>query len=99
MAHRAAPRAEFDLSEIWSYIATESGSIEVADRVVDSISSRYLLPASFPYMGRSRDEDFGGGSRSFAVGDYVIIYAVEGDDVLVLRVVHGRRQIEALFAL
>ena len=55
--------------------------------------------ASFPYMGRSRDEDFGVGARSFAVGDYVIIYGVEGDDVLVLRVVHGRRQIEALFAL
>ena len=99
MAHRVAPQAECDLSEIWSYIATESGSIEVADGVVDSISGRYLLLASFPYMGRSRDEDFGVGARSFAVGDYVIIYGVEGDDVLVLRVVHGRRQIEALFAL
>ena len=99
MAHRIAPQAECDLSEIWFYVATESGSIEVADRVVDSISDRYLLLASFPYMGRSRAEDFGVGARSFAVGDYVIIYGVEGDDVLVLRVVHGRRQIEALFAL
>ena len=99
MAHRVAPQAECDLSETWSYIATESGSIEVADGVVDSISGRYLLLASFPYMGRSRDEDFGVGSRSFAVGDYVIVYTLEGDDILVLRVVHGRRQIEALFAL
>ena len=68
MAHRVAPEAECDLSEIWFYVATESGSIEVADRVVDSISGRYLLLASFPYMGRSRDEGFGAGASSFALG-------------------------------
>ena len=33
----------------------------------------------------------------FSVGEYVIIYRVENDDVLVLRVVHGRRDIEAFF--
>jgi len=35
--------------------------------------------------------------RSFTVGEYVIVYAVEGDDVFILRVVHGRRDIEELF--
>lgn len=53
--------------------------------------------AGFPYIGRSRDEDFGVGCRSFAVGDYVIVYCVEAEDVLILRVSHGRRDIEALF--
>ena len=48
-------------------------------------------------MGRSREEDFGPGYRSLAVGEYVIVYCVENEDVLVLRVVHGRRQLEALF--
>jgi len=48
-------------------------------------------------MGRSRDEDFGLGCRSFAVGEYVIVYCVEANDVLILRVAHGRRDIEALF--
>jgi len=48
-------------------------------------------------MGRSRDEDFGVGSRSFAVGEYLIVYVVEGEEVLVLRVAHGRRDIDALF--
>jgi plasmid stabilization system protein ParE len=50
-------------------------------------------------MGRSRDDDFGGGCRSFAVGEYVIVYDVELEDVLILRVAHGRRDIEALFPL
>ena len=40
---------------------------------------------------------FGTGSRSVAVGEYVIVYCVEGHDVSILRVVHGRRDLEALF--
>jgi toxin ParE1/3/4 len=97
MAHRVAPRAELDLDDIWFYVAKESGSIEIANRLINSITDRFVLLASFPYMGRSRDEDFGLGCRSFAVGEYVIVYCVEADDVLILRVAHGRREIEALF--
>jgi len=48
-------------------------------------------------MGRSREEDFGHGYRGLPVGEYVIVYSVENEDVLVLRVVHGRRQLEDLF--
>jgi len=72
MAHRVAPRAELDLDDIWFYVAKESGSIEIANRLINSITERFVLLASFPYMGRSRDEDFGLGCRSFAVGEYVI---------------------------
>jgi hypothetical protein len=32
MAHRFAPQAESDLDDIWLYVATESGSVETADR-------------------------------------------------------------------
>jgi len=31
MAHRVAPRADFDLDDIWFYVAKESGSIEIAN--------------------------------------------------------------------
>ena len=53
--------------------------------------------AAFPYVGRARDDAFGPGCRSVAVGEYVIIYYVENVEVLILRVVHGRRDLEALF--
>jgi plasmid stabilization system protein ParE len=36
-------------------------------------------------------------SRSFAVGEYIIVYGVEDTDVFILRVVHGRCDFEALF--
>lgn len=48
-------------------------------------------------MGRSRDEDLRPGLRSFPSGEYVIIYRVEGEDVLILHVARGSRDIEALF--
>ncbi len=71
--------------------------MDVATRLIDSIANRFFLLATVPYAGRARDEDFGIGFRSFAVGEYVIVYCVDGDDVLILRVVHGRRDLEALF--
>jgi len=97
MAHRISPLAEADLDDIWYYIATQSGSTEAADRLIDSLTRRFLLLANYPYIGRTRDEDFGVGTRSFAVGNYVIVYRVEGGNVLILRVAQGRRDIEALF--
>ena len=39
---------------------------------------------------------FGTGSRSLAVGEYVVVYCVENEDVLILRVVHGKRDLESL---
>jgi plasmid stabilization system protein ParE len=53
MGHRVSPEAEDDLSSAWRYIATESGSPEIADRLVDAIAERFLLLAKFPHFGRS----------------------------------------------
>ena len=97
MAHRLAPCAETDLDDIWYYVAKESGSVEIANRLIDSITDRFVLLASFPYMGRPRAEDLGVGCRSFAAAEYVIVYCVEAGDVLILRVAHGRRDFDALF--
>ena len=54
MAHRVAPRAKADLDDIWFYVVRESGSMDVATRLVDSITGRFLLLATFPYAGRAR---------------------------------------------
>src|SRR5207244_13469652 len=96
MAHRLAPEAEADLHDIWYYVAQESGSIEIADRLIDLITARFLLLTRHQYIGRRRDEDLRPGLRSFAVGEYLIIYRVEAEDVLILHVVRGTRDIQAL---
>jgi len=97
MAHRLALAAEAELDDIWHYIATESRSIEIADRVVDAITARFFLLATHPHIGRRRDEDLRPGLRSFPAGEYVIIYRVDDADVLILHVVRGSRDLEALF--
>jgi uncharacterized protein (TIGR03435 family) len=64
MAHRIAPPAQTDLDDIWYYTAKVSGSLEIANRLIDSITDGFHRLAGFPYIGRSRDEDFGVGFRS-----------------------------------
>ena len=97
MAHRLTAQAAGDLDDIWYHVAKESGRVEIANRLIDAVTDRFLLLASHPYLGRVRDDDFGMGSRSLAVGEYVIVYCVEDNDVLILRVAHGRRDLEGLF--
>jgi hypothetical protein len=38
MAHRRAPEADTELDDIWLYIAKKSGSMDIADRLIDSIT-------------------------------------------------------------
>jgi toxin ParE1/3/4 len=68
-----------------------------ADRQIDNITARFHLIAEHPKVGRTRDEDLGPGTRSFVAGDYVIVYDIDGNDVRMLRVVHVRRDLAALF--
>ena len=96
MGHRRTPQADSDLDEIWYYVATKSGSMDTADRLVDSITDRFYLLVTHPNIGRARDEDLRPGLRSFPVGEYVIIYRIQDEDVLILRVLRGSRDIAAL---
>ena len=96
MAHLRAPSADLDLDDIWYYVATESGSADRADRFVASLTERFYLLSKNPYIGRSRD-DLRPGLRSFPVMQYVIIYRIQEEDVVILHVFHGSRDIESFF--
>jgi toxin ParE1/3/4 len=65
-------------------------------RLIDALTTRFYLLAAFPHIGRKRD-DLRPGLRGFPVGDYVVIYRVENADVLILHVLHGRRDIARIF--
>jgi len=96
MGHVRSPEADSDLDSIWSFIASESRNAEIADRVIDSITERFLLLANYPNIGRRRDEDLRPGLRSFPVGEYIILYRVQDEDVLILRVLRSSRNLKAL---
>jgi toxin ParE1/3/4 len=95
MVHRLAPQARAELSSIWNYIAKESGNV-AADDIIDALTERFYLLSQYPRMGRARD-DLSPGLRSFAVGQYVIVYAIDDEDVHILHVFHGRQDIEGQF--
>jgi toxin ParE1/3/4 len=88
------PRAKSDLVEIWDYIADDSEAR--ADSFVDMIDEKLLALASNPGMGRAGDE-LAQGLRSFPVGRCVIFYRSISEGVEIVRVLHGSRDIDALF--
>ena len=95
MVHRLAPQAQADVDHIAYYVFVESGSIETADRLIESISARFNLLGTHPRAGRRRD-DLRPGLRGFPVGEYVILYRVDGNDAVILRVISGHMDIESI---
>jgi toxin ParE1/3/4 len=97
MAHMLSPQAESELDEIWYYLARESGNPDIADRFIDSLTEHFYRLALNPRIGRRRDFDLRPGMRSFPVGQYIILYRIEGEDIRILHLVRGSRDIQALF--
>jgi toxin ParE1/3/4 len=88
MAYRLSALAEHDLAEIWSYVAGDA-SPATADRLIDAIFGRFELLVEQPRIGRHRPE-FGEGVRSLGLASYGVYYRHD-TDVLIARVLHGRR--------
>lgn len=94
-----SPEAETELDEIWLYIARSSGSVEIAGRMIDSISQRFWLLAQHPHLGRRRDDDLAHGLRSLVAEEYVILYRLEEHRrVSILHIFHGSRDIASFYA-
>ena len=87
-------QAEEDLIDIWSYIADDNS--EAADRLLDEIDKTCDTLADNPKLGRRR-EDLSDGLRSLHAGNYVILYRPHLDGVLVIRVLHGARDLPEMF--
>ena len=89
--------AEVDLDDIWLYVAKESQSIEPAELFLDRFAVFFSRLAQNPYLGRQRD-DLRPGYRSFPVSSYVVFYRfVAAEEILVLRVIHAKRDLEEVF--
>ena len=88
------PLAEADILEIWDYIADDS--LTAADRWVDHLDEQFRVLATQPSMGRARDE-LAPDVRSFPFGRYVIFYMPLDDGIDVVRVLHGARDVDAVF--
>ena len=87
---RVSHQAKRDLGDIWRYVANDADSIEVADRIVESVTTRFAMLAQQPHAGRSR-EDIDPGVRSFPSGNYLIYYRESKSHLVISRVLHAKR--------
>lgn len=92
--YRLDEQAEQDLDDIWLAIAADNP--DAADRMIDRLTDSFISLAGQPLMGRERPE-LSLNLRSFAVGNYIIFYRPATDGVGIARVLHGSRDINALF--
>lgn len=92
-------QAELDLLDIAEHIAEDAGP-RAAHRFIDELDEKLTLYATQPEAGRARpelSEDLQSDLRSFPFGRYVIFYRPMEDGIAVVRVLHGSRDIPALF--
>jgi toxin ParE1/3/4 len=89
-----SPAAENDLIDIWCSIAADSPA--AADRVLDQIAERILQLIDFPESGPARPE-IAAEARALSVANYLVLYRILERRIEIIRVVHGARDIEALF--
>ena len=68
-----------------------------ADDFIDLIDEKFQNLSRQPGLGRRREE-LAAGLRSFPVGRYVIFYLQVQDCLRIVRVLHGARDVDAVFA-
>jgi toxin ParE1/3/4 len=85
--------AETDLLELWVTIAEEN--LTAADEMLDAVQSTATLLGTQPEMGKARPE-LGEGLRSLPTRTpYLIFYLPDDDGLLIVRVLHHARDIDA----
>ena len=88
------PNADADIEEIGDRIAERSPVRALS--YVQELRLRCSRILDFPHAGPPRLQ-WGEGIRIVIHGHYIIIYRVRGEAVQILRIVHGARDLDALF--
>ena len=88
------PQTNDDLFSIWEYVAERNSA--AADHLIRRIDEALRTLASNPGIGEKQDQ-YRVGLRCFPVGVYLVFYLTLDDGIEVVRVLHGARDIPALF--
>jgi toxin ParE1/3/4 len=88
--------AEEDLITIWMYVARQA-SAQVADDQLRAIGRVSTAIGEWPLAGRARDEMLNG-LRSIPASPYVIFFRPRSTGAEILRVLHERRDVDAIFS-
>jgi len=87
--------ASQDLDEITDYFLAQS--IEAGDRFVAAFNQRCIQLARYPYIGKSYAH-LRPGLRGLGLMHYIIFYRVINDDIELLRVISGYRNLQEILS-
>ena len=91
------PLACADLDDIWEYIAADN--VDAADRVREEIYQAIQSLIPFPYVGHTRTDLTARPLRFQTVHEYVIVYAPDERPLVVIAILHGRRNPRVIAAI
>ncbi|MFZ0774794.1 MAG: type II toxin-antitoxin system RelE/ParE family toxin [Candidatus Sulfotelmatobacter sp.] len=91
------PGAAQDITQIWEFIAEDSplAARRMREEILDAIGK--LVP--FPHQGHKRPDLTTRSLRFQTVRDYLIAYAPDEHPLLVIAVLHGRRNPRTIAAI
>jgi plasmid stabilization system protein ParE len=85
--------ADFDLDDIWEYIAADS--MDAADRWIGKLFDTFEALGRTPGMGHRREDLTPFPVLFWPVGSYLIIYRAERQPIEIVAVTQGSRDIPA----
>jgi plasmid stabilization system protein ParE len=91
------PGAAQDIVEIWEYVAKDS--LLAAGRVREDLLGAIGKLVSFPNQGHKRTDLTSRPLRFQTLHDYLIAYAPDDQPLLVIAVLHGRRNPRVMAAI
>ena len=91
-SYSLSPEAKKDLLTIRAHTQSKWG-IQQAQKYIDALGKKCEELAQSPHTGRERPE-IKPGYRSIAEGKHVIFYRVGDSGIDILRILHGRMDIE-----
>jgi plasmid stabilization system protein ParE len=91
------PEALTDLNEIWEFIAADNPG--AADRVLGEIYEAIRALVPFPQVGHRRSDPTSRPLRFNPLRDFMIVYAPDEIPLMLLAILHGRRNPRVIPAL
>ena len=88
-------QARLDMLEIWHHIAKDS--LDAAIRVEEKIDAEIKSLRELPGKGHARHDTRDPSIRFWRVYSYLIAYRYDENRVQIVRVVHGGRNMRAMF--
>ncbi|MBC6421702.1 MAG: type II toxin-antitoxin system RelE/ParE family toxin [Hormoscilla sp. SP5CHS1] len=92
--HKLTDEALQDLDEIFNYLS--GYSLDAVDRFLDALEKKYQNLVNFLQMGKSYEE-LAPQLRGVPIDGYILLYRLVGEDIEILRVVSGYRNLKSLF--